>query len=321
MKINSAFLALATVFTLSLNLEGVTGRVLDDRLLIRDVSLSIPSSVDTWGLAGGSKGGKSDKGKDKGKGKGKGHGHGTTSPGGSSSSSSSGSKTAADRELDGFGLKRVDKGRSRNEGAFASFVPTQDREWKQWSIEAKSSKKATYGSKPILQCQTYSFSDGKGSLNTKWVETTNRHLPLAVNRRNLIRNTWLHANGDLGRLMVLGDSEIINQEVRQSIDDALALRGYDSGNIAGRVTFTPDSPGWDEIQSNAFIAGYKRMLNEDPSGFKNAKIANIAALMDENGNYHLLTGLERPKRRATPPGAPPPKRPETAEDSLSEGEA
>ncbi|KAI1140156.1 hypothetical protein F5Y05DRAFT_377379 [Hypoxylon sp. FL0543] len=336
MKVNSAVLALATLFAFSLNLNGVSSRAIGGGALVTDGGSHKPSAVGTRGLTGpggstvkgGGKGGKTgkddpDDGGDApsggvgglGSGSGVGSGSGAVIGG-----LGSGTMSTFDKQLDGFGLVRSQRGTAQNEGAFEDFKLTASENWNQWSIDPKPDKTATYGDEPIYQYQTVILPSGNGAFNTKVVVTANRGLPADLNRRTLTKNAWQDAGGDLGKLMVLGDSEIINDEVKQSINEALAAAGKDAGDFPLKKSFEPGDDGWTEIQNNPFIGGYQKMLSESASDFKNAQIANIAAIVDAAGEYHLLTGLTRQKRTATPPGSPPAKKPDTAEESMSESD-
>ncbi|KAI0128334.1 hypothetical protein BJ170DRAFT_682131 [Xylariales sp. AK1849] len=329
MKLSSTILALATLLTFSVNFNGVTGRALGGGALVTDGGHSIPNTVDGRGLTGpgsGTKGGKGGKG-----GKGDDDGSGGTSSGGDMGGlgggkgavvgglGASGSMSATNRELDNLGLVRTDKGTARNEGAFATFNPTAGKDWKQFSIDAKDDKKATYGDKPIYQYQTF-IQNGGGAFNTKWVETENRNLPDAGNRRTLTKNAWTDAGGDLGKLVVLGDSTIINDAVRASIHDAVSKNGKDAGSFPLTITIKRDEAGWTEINNNAFLGGYTKMLSEDTTAFKGATVGQVKIIIDSTGTYHLMTTLVRPKPATLKrPASESPDDPESAvSDSVSD---
>ncbi|RYP77012.1 hypothetical protein DL769_003497 [Monosporascus sp. CRB-8-3] len=309
MKFNSAILALATLVTWA-NLSGVTCRALGGGNLVTTGSRHGPNTVDARGIGlKPSKGGKSGSdepdggnggpsggigGLGSGNG-GRGSGRGGSVIGGLGAPGSQSAMTRGDRELDSFGLMREKKDNAESEGAFEGFGDN----WNQFRILPKADKVETYGKKAIYEYQTLVLPSAGGAFNTKWVETKDRNLPEGVNRRTLLRNGWTNAGGDPGKLHFLGDSDIINPEVRRSIEDALAQKGRDAGSGPQQVEFKPNEDGWDEINNNPFIGGYNRMLTEDKDAFKDAYIGSIKVIIDEGDNYHLRTRLQRDKRPAS----------------------
>lgn len=225
---------------------------------------------------------------------------------------------AANRELDDFGLVRSSRGTIQNPGAFANFVITKNKDWEQYSIDPKDDTKSLYGNKAVYQYQTIMVQPGSGVFNTIWVETENRGLPDHVNRRTLTKNGWTAAGGDLGKLMILGDSNIINPAVRNSIHDALTEhpRGRDAGDGPQKLVFREGDKGWEELRNNPFIGGYEKMLLEDAAAFKNARIAAITVIIDIIEQYHLQVSLTRQKHEAPSSSddedAPDAKRPNTS---------
>ncbi|CAG9937356.1 unnamed protein product [Clonostachys rosea f. rosea IK726] len=202
-----------------------------------------------------------------------------------------------DPALNAIGLSRSEhKDQEGSEGPFHRL----DKQWKQWCVDPANKGKETYGEKPIMQYQT-SVTDQGGYFNTKWVETKDRNLPEGTNRRNMIKDGWKKAGGSLDKLKGLGDSNIINKEVKQSMYKAFAAQNK---NYEGAVSaiFKPDKKGWNEINDNPFLGGYNKMLKENKDEFGNAKIKSVTATIHKgtsgiNGDspHHLLTILERPE--------------------------
>ncbi|CAG9998214.1 unnamed protein product, partial [Clonostachys byssicola] len=159
-------------------------------------------------------------------------------------------------------LNAIDLSRSEYKDQVGSEGPFNrlNKQWKQWSVDPTGKGKETYGEKPIMQYQT-SVTDQGGFFNTKWVETKDRNLPEGTNRRNMIKDGWKKAGGSLDKLKALGDSNIINKEVKQSMYKAIDAQGK---NYEGAVsaTFRPGRKGWDEINNNPFLGGYNKMLKE-----------------------------------------------------------
>jgi hypothetical protein len=149
-------------------------------------------------------------------------------------------------------------------------------------------KDAYAGDKPVY---TYQVNTKDGAFNTQWIETKDRNLP--VNRRDMTLNSWKDAGGDPSKLMALGDENIIEDQVRKSIDDAFHAQNKEVGQ-GGVIVVTPGGPGWNEIKDNAFIGGYQKMLDENPGPMNNAKIAMVRAEYDkETDMYHMVTLLSR----------------------------
>jgi len=291
MKVNSGLAALFVAFlTLAFSFKGVTSRA------IENPNFHAPPALESRGLTGPKpvkpKPGKGD-GPDGGPG-----GSGTPGKGGAGGVGIGPTRgglgagtpdTETSRQLSGWGLERREGEPSDDPPLPFEFNSQITGEWRMFEIKPTAATKDAYaGDKPVYQ---YQINTQDGAFNTQWVETEGRNLP--VNRRDMTLNSWKDAGGDPAQLKALGDENIINDEVRKSIDGAFSAKGKEVGN-GGSIVVTPGEKGWDEIKNNPFIAGYQKMLDENPGPMNNAKIAKVRAEYDvEIDQYHLVTLLSR----------------------------
>ncbi|KAI1453699.1 hypothetical protein F4805DRAFT_478254 [Annulohypoxylon moriforme] len=322
MRVNYVIVALSTLFALSLNLNQATGRVLSSGALVTDGKYSLSNNVDTRGLIGGGKGGKGGKdGKDDPPTEGGTSSGGVGGLGGKGGKGSEGGSvtgglgsdaaSAANRDIRGWGMnleeKTDPKAPAYNNDAFKGFKPTEGKQWRSWAIRAAPEKRSAYGSYDIYEYKTLVLPDGGGAFHTGLISVEKRNLP--AKRRDLTMAAWKAAGGDLSKLRVLGDSTVINEKTWDSMQDAIHARfGSKRPEYPMSVNFKPGDKGWNEINNNPFMGGYRKMLSENAADFGHAEIANIRITQESEYVYHLLTGLKRDNREA-----------ETPEQSFSEG--
>lgn len=223
-----------------------------------------------------------------------------------------GEQSEQDQQLAGWGLVRADDGdETAPLGAFSGSPEFGGVSWQRFTInpteENMDKYKGHLSDEAVLVYNVIVNGDGSGAFDVRFVETEDRNLPGDARRRNLIKNGFTNAGGDMTKLKVVGDTDITEEGVRESIMSALEKKGIkpeegdsDDSDMDDEVeyedqavTFEVDGDGWGEITDNVFVGGLTSMFGET-DGMNGHRITEVVVTIRDGSVFDMRSTISGP---------------------------